>query len=52
MTTLPSGILRPVVLATEAGLESWEIGLVAFGFVGVVLLVGHLLEWWEVRLHA
>lgn len=41
-----------VLAAGGTGLESWQIGLVAFGFVGVVLLVGSLVERWVVNLHA
>ena len=33
-------------------LASWQIALVAFGFVGYVLIVAAILEYWEVRLHA
>ena len=33
-------------------LASWEIALIAFAFVAWILVVGALLERWEVRLHA
>ncbi|MFB6124451.1 MAG: hypothetical protein ABEJ59_00645 [Halanaeroarchaeum sp.] len=35
-----------------AELEAWEIGVVAFVFVGVVVAVSYLLEKWGVGLHA
>lgn len=41
-----------LVLAEGFSLEAWQIGAIAFAFVGVVLLVTTLLERWEVGLHA
>ncbi|MFB6081748.1 MAG: hypothetical protein ABEJ67_02895 [Halanaeroarchaeum sp.] len=35
-----------------AELEAWEIGVVAFLFVGVILVVSYLLEKWGIGLHA
>lgn len=35
-----------------AALEAWEIGGVAFAFVGGILVVSYLLEKWGVGLHA
>lgn len=33
-------------------LEAWQIGAVAFAFVGFILIVTFLLERWGVGLHA
>lgn len=41
--------LGPVL---ASGPASWEVGAIAFGFVFYILLVGYLLERWEVNLHA
>ncbi|UWG48232.1 hypothetical protein HSRCO_1955 [Halanaeroarchaeum sp. HSR-CO] len=35
-----------------AALEAYEIGAIAFAFVGVILVVSYLLEKWGVGLHA
>lgn len=35
-----------------AALEAWEIGIVAFLFVGLIVVVSYLLERWGVGLHA
>lgn len=35
-----------------AALEAWEIGVVAFVFVGVIVGVSYVLEKWGVGLHA
>ncbi|MFW5918781.1 MAG: hypothetical protein ACOCSF_01115 [Halanaeroarchaeum sp.] len=35
-----------------AALEAWEIGGIAFAFVGLILVVSYLLEKWGVGLHA
>jgi hypothetical protein len=45
--------LSPKILAAGEGfsLEAWQIGAIAFAFIGVVLLVTGLLERWEVGLH-
>jgi hypothetical protein len=32
-------------------LEAWQIGAIAFAFVGLVLVVTTLFERWEVGLH-
>lgn len=48
---IPEGVLAPLV-APEAGLASWQIGLIAFAFVAYILLVAMLLERWEVGRHA
>ena len=44
----------PTILVASEGfsLEAWQIGAVAFAFVGLVLIVTFLLERWEVGLHA
>lgn len=44
-----AGFLVP---ALASGLASWEVGVIAFGFVFYILIVGYLLERWEVGLHA
>ena len=51
MPSTVAGLLVPLVEAGH-GLPAWQIGLVAFAFVGYVLLVAALLERWEVSLHA
>lgn len=45
---------EPIILAASEGgaLEAWQIGAVAFAFVGLILVVTFLLERWEVGLHA
>jgi hypothetical protein len=47
----PGAVLSPLA-ATGEGLAAWQIGLIAFAFIGYVLVVAALLERWEVRLHA
>ena len=46
------GLLAPLAETGGGELASWQIALVAFGFVVYVLLVAALVERWEVRLHA
>lgn len=43
-----------VPLAAETGwhLAAWEIGIVAFAFVGYILIVAAILERLEERMHA
>ncbi len=45
---------EPIILAASEGmaLEAWQIGAVAFGFVGFILMLTFLLERWGVSLHA
>lgn len=42
------------IFAAQEGfsLEAWQIGAVAFAFVGIILIVTFLLERWGVGLHA
>ncbi|MGM0397618.1 MAG: hypothetical protein ACQEQY_01360 [Halobacteriota archaeon] len=35
-----------------AALEAYEIGAIAFAFVGVILVLSYLLEKWGIGLHA
>jgi len=46
------GLLVPLAEAGGGELASWQIALVAFGFIAYILVVATLLERWEVRLHA
>lgn len=50
----PNNPVEPIILAASEGfaLEAWQIGAVAFAFVGVILVVTYLLERWGVGLHA
>ena len=42
-----------ILAATDGfSLEAWQIGVVAFAFVGLILIVTFLLERWGVGLHA
>ncbi|MEF8771194.1 hypothetical protein [Halodesulfurarchaeum sp.] len=54
MQFVPKNPIEPIILASDGGfaLEAWQIGAVAFAFVGVILLVTFLLERWGVGLHA
>lgn len=45
-------LILPLVAAEGAHLEAWEIGVVAFAFVGYILVIAAILEQWEERLHA
>ena len=49
LVAMGAHILRGALLAE---LEAWEIGVVAFAFVGVILIVSYLVEKWGVGLHA
>lgn len=42
----------PLAASEGFSLEAWQIGAVAFAFVGVILIVTFLLERWTVGLHA
>lgn len=53
--TLHGGLAGPspvVYGAALADLASWQIAVVAFGFVFVILFIGYLLERWGLGLHA
>jgi len=43
----------PLLVAAEGfSLEAWQVGAVAFAFIGLILIVTFLLERWGVGLHA
>ena len=48
-TVIDPTIFRAMLMAE---LEAWEIGIVAFAFVGVILVISYLIEKWGVGLHA
>lgn len=50
--SLFTGLLMPLQVSGGGELASWQIALVAFAFVGYVLIVAAIVERWEVRLHA
>lgn len=54
MKFVPINPVEPIILAATDGfaLEAWQIGAVAFAFVGLILIVTFLLERWGVGLHA
>lgn len=53
MRLLTQSIEAPMIYGDAlAALEAYEIGAVAFAFVGVILVVSYLLEKWGVGLHA
>ena len=49
---LTPGLLIPLQAGAEAELASWQLALIAFGFIVWILVVAALLERWEVGLHA
>lgn len=54
MKYVPINPVEPIILSATDGfaLEAWQIGAVAFAFVGLILIVTFLLERWGVGLHA
>lgn len=42
----------PLAVSVAEELDSWQIAVVAFGFIAAMLVVGWLLEYWGLRLHA
>lgn len=49
---IPGSSIPPILGESFAALEAYEIGAVAFVFVGFILGVSYLLEKWGVGLHA
>lgn len=49
---IPGLVIPPILGKAFAALEAYEIGAVAFVFVGFLLGVSYLLEKWGVGLHA
>ncbi|MFB6200788.1 MAG: hypothetical protein ABEI98_02140 [Halorhabdus sp.] len=52
VASIGHGLLIPLQETGGAELGSWQIALVAFGFVVWILIVAAILERWEGRLHA
>ena len=47
-----AGDVPSILWGSMAALEAYEIGGIAFAFVGFILVVSYLLEKWGVGLHA
>ena len=50
-TAFSAPLTTILVVGEGFTLDAWQIGAIAFAFVGVVLLVTTLFERWEVSLH-